>query len=129
MTDTPSRVEKGLAARRKVLGDEYVDGAMKNCWDFAQQFQAFITEFCWDGVWNRPGLGHRERSLINLGMIAALNRSAELETHVKAAINNGVTPEEIREAFIQVTAYCGVPAGVECFRVARKAFADLGLDV
>jgi 4-carboxymuconolactone decarboxylase len=128
MDEDSSRLLKGLATRRKVLGEEYVNRATKGGWDFAKDFQVFITEFCWDGVWNRPGLSHRDRSLICLSLLAALNRSAELETHVKAAINNGLTPEEIRETFIQVTAYCGVPAGVECFRVARKAFADIGVE-
>ena len=127
MADKQSLFDRGLAIRRKVLGGAYVDQALNAGWDFSREFQVFITETCWGSVWGRPGLSHRDRSLLNLGMLAALNRSTELETHVRAAINNGVTPEEIREAFIQVTCYCGVPAGVEAFRVARKAFADSGV--
>ena len=116
--------DKGLAIRRAVLGDEYVDNAMKMSDDFNKPMQELTTEYCWGYVWGRPGLDKRTRSFLNLGMIAALNRPHELKIHVKGALRNGLTRQEIMEVFLQVAIYCGVPAGVDSFRIAREAFAE-----
>jgi 4-carboxymuconolactone decarboxylase len=89
--------------------------------------QELVTQYCWGDVWSRPGLDRKARSLLNLGMIAALNRPEELATHVRGAINNGVTKEEIREAFLQVAVYCGMPAGLGSFKIARQVFKDMGI--
>jgi 4-carboxymuconolactone decarboxylase len=118
--------EKGLKLRRKVLGDEYVDKAMKNAWPFAADFHKLVTEVVWGSVWDRPGLTLRDRSLITLGMIAALNRP-EVELHIHGALRNGCTPSEIKEVFMHVGVYAGAPAGLECFRAARKAFEEAGV--
>ena len=117
--------DKGLAIRRAVLGDEYVDNAMKNADDFNKPMQELTTEYCWGYVWGREGLDRRTRSLLNLAMISALNRPHELKVHVAGALRNGVTREEIREVFMQVAIYCGVPAGVDSFRTAREVFAQI----
>jgi 4-carboxymuconolactone decarboxylase len=119
--------EKGLAMRRSVVGDSYVDASLKNADDFSMPMQHLVTEFCWGEVWTRPGLDRRSRSILNLGMIAALNRPEELATHVRGAITNGVTKDEIRECFLQVAVYCGMPAGLGCFKVARQVFKDMGI--
>ena len=119
--------EKGLAMRRSVVGDSYVDASLKNADDFSMPMQHLVTEFCWGEVWSRPGLDRRSRSILNLGMIAALNRPEELATHVRGAITNGVTKDEIRECFLQVAVYCGMPAGLGCFKVARQVFKDMGI--
>ena len=119
--------EKGLAVRRAVVGDSYVDASLKNADDFSMPMQHLVTEFCWGEVWSRPGLDRRSRSILNLGMIAALNRPEELATHVRGAITNGVTKDEIRECFLQVAVYCGMPAGLGCFKVARQVFKDMGI--
>jgi 4-carboxymuconolactone decarboxylase len=119
--------EKGLAVRREVVGDSYVDASLKNADEFSMPMQHLVTEFCWGEVWSRPGLDRRSRSILNLGMIAALNRPEELATHVRGAISNGVTKDEIRECFLQVAVYCGMPAGLGCFKVARQVFKDMGI--
>lgn len=119
--------EKGLAMRRSVVGDAYVDASLKAADEFSMPMQELVTEFCWGEVWTRPGLDKRSRSLLNLGMIAALNRPDELATHVRGAINNGVTKDEIREAFLQVAVYVGMPAGLGCFRIARQVFKEMGI--
>src|SRR4051812_8975013 len=111
--------EKGLAVRRAVVGDSYVEASLKNADDFSMPMQELVTEFCWGEVWTRPDLDRRSRSILNLGMIAALNRSDELAAHVRGAINNGVTKKEIQECFLQVAVYCGMPAGLGAFKVAR----------
>ena len=111
-----------------MLGDEYVDAAMKNPWPFAADFHKLVTEVVWGTVWSRPGLERRERSLVTLGIIAALNRP-EVELHIRGALRNGCTPDEIREVFIQVGVYAGAPAGLECFRAARKAFEEAGIKI
>jgi 4-carboxymuconolactone decarboxylase len=119
------RFDKGLALRKQVLGADYVEKSMANADDFSRPMQELSTEYCWGYVWTRPGLELRERSLINLSMISALNRPHELKLHVKAALNNGLTREEIREVLLQVAVYCGVPAGIDSTRIAREAFAEI----
>ena len=117
--------EQGLKVRREVVGDAYVDASLKSADDFSMPMQELSTEYCWGHVWTRPGLALRDRSLINIAMISALNRPHELKLHVKAALNNGVTRDEIREVLLQVAIYCGVPAGIDSVRIAREAFAEL----
>jgi 4-carboxymuconolactone decarboxylase len=118
---------RGMAVRRQVLGDAYVDKATANIDDFNRDFQRLVTEYCWGEVWTRPVLTNKQRSLNNLCMIAALNRAAEFELHVRGALRNGCTIEEIRDALIQVAIYAGIPAGVEAFRIARKVLTEEGL--
>lgn len=120
--------EAGLKTRREVLGDEYVARALANADDFTRPFQEFVTAHAWDAVWNRPGLDRRTRSLLNLAMLAALGKGPELALHTRGALNNGVTPEEIREVFIQVAGYAGFPAAVEAFRVAQPVIAKSRVD-
>ena len=116
--------DKGLAIRKAVLGAEFVENSFKSADDFSMPMQELATEYCWGYVWGREQLDRKTRSLLNLAMIAALNRPHELKLHVKGALRNGVTREEIREVFLQVAIYCGVPAGVDSFRIAREAFAE-----
>lgn len=123
---TPSeRYDEGLQVRREVLGAEYVDKSLANATDFTRPMQELTTEYCWGAVWTRPGLERRERSLINLAMIAALNRQHELALHVRGALTNGVTVDEIREVLLQVAIYCGVPAGIDSFRTASAVINEL----
>lgn len=117
--------ERGLKTRREVLGDTYVDASLDKATDFSWPMQKLVTEFCWDGIWNRPDLGRRERSILNLGMISALNRQHELRTHIRGALNNGLTQAEIREIFLQVAIYCGMPAAIDGFRSAQQVFDEL----
>jgi 4-carboxymuconolactone decarboxylase len=117
--------DRGLEIRRAVLGAEYVDAAMQNADDFNKPMQELTTEYCWGYVWGREGLDRKTRSLLNLAMISALNRPHELKIHVAGALRNGVTRDEIREVFMQVAIYCGVPAGVDSFRTAREVFAQM----
>jgi 4-carboxymuconolactone decarboxylase len=117
--------DKGLQTRREVLGSAYVDASLKGVDDFSRPLQELVTQYCWDEIWNRPGLDRRERSLINLAMLTALNRPHELKTHVRGALNNGLTKDEIREVLLQAGIYCGVPAAVDAFRVARELFKEL----
>lgn len=117
--------ERGLQLRKDVLGEEYVNRSLANADEFSRPMQDLSTEYCWGTVWSRPGLTRRERSLLNIGMISALNRPHELKLHVKAALNNGLTRVQIREALLQVAIYCGVPAGLDSTRIAREAFAEL----
>lgn len=119
------RYEKGLALRKQVLGAEYVEKSLAGADDFSRPMQELSTEYCWGYVWTRPGLALRERSLINLAMISALNRPHKLKLHVKAALTNGLSREEIREVLLQVAVYCGVPAGIDSTRIAREAFAEV----
>lgn len=116
----------GLATRRKVLGDAYVDRALDAADDFSWPMQELVTEFCWDAIWNRPALPRPTRSLINIAMLMALNRPHELKAHIIGALRNGCTAEEIREVLLQGAVYCGVPAGVDAFRIAREALAEAG---
>ena len=117
--------DKGLKVRREVLGCEYVDNAIKNADDFSRPLQEFVTEYCWGELWNRPGLDRKSRSMLNLAMLAALNRPHEIKLHIRGAINNGMTKDEIKEVFLQVGVYCGVPAAVDAFRSAREVFAEM----
>jgi 4-carboxymuconolactone decarboxylase len=120
------KFDRGLKIRYEVLGKEYVDKAMQDPWPFAADFNDLVTEVVWGSVWSRPGLTRRERSLVTLGMIAALNRP-QLELHIRGALRNGCTPKEIKEVFMHVGVYCGAPAGIESFRAARKAFDEAGV--
>lgn len=120
-----ARFEAGLATRRAVLGDAYVDKALAGADDFSWPMQELTTAFCWDGIWNRPGLDRRSRSLINLGMIAALGKSHEFKAHVRGALNNGISREELREVLLQIACYCGIPAGVDSFRLAREVLVEI----
>ena len=119
--------EKGMSIRRAVLGADYVDKAMASADDFNRPMQELTTQYCWGEIWGRPGLDRRTRSIINLAMISALNRPHELRIHVKGALNNGLTKDEIREVLLQVAIYCGVPAGVDSFRAAQEVFKELGV--
>ena len=115
----------GLSIRKSVLGAEFVENSFATADDFNLAMQELTTEYCWGAVWGREALPRKTRSLLNLAMISALNRPHELKTHVKGALRNGVTKVEIREVFLQVAIYCGVPAGVDSFRIAREAFAEM----
>ncbi|MFC9352928.1 4-carboxymuconolactone decarboxylase [Arthrobacter sp. NPDC057013] len=117
--------DKGLATRREVLGDAYVQRSLDGADDFSMPMQELVTQYCWGDVWNRPGLERAQRSLINLAMISALNRPHELKVHVRGAIHNGVTKEQIKEVFLQVAIYCGAPAALESFRLAREVFKEM----
>ena len=117
--------EKGLAIRKSVLGAEYVEKSIAAADDFNRPMQELTTEYCWGWCWGREGLDKKTRSIINLAMISALNRPNELKMHVKGAIRNGLTKEEIREVLLQVAIYCGIPAGVDSFRIAKEAFAEV----
>jgi 4-carboxymuconolactone decarboxylase len=117
--------DKGMSIRRKVLGDAYVDAAIKNVDDFNRPLQDFVTEYCWGGIWGREGLPHKTRSMLNLAMISILNRPHELRAHLRGALTNGVTKAEIAEIFLQVGCYAGVPAAVDSFRVAREFFKEM----
>ncbi|MDQ0467783.1 4-carboxymuconolactone decarboxylase [Labrys wisconsinensis] len=117
--------DKGLQIRRDVVGKDYVDRSLAEADDFTRPMQELVTRFCWGEVWSRPGLERRERSMINLGMIAALNRPHELKLHVRGALNNGLTRDEIREIFLQVAVYCGMPAALDSFRIAREVFKEV----
>ena len=118
--------DKGLAIRREVLGAEYVDNAIKNADEFNRPLQELVTEYCWGAVWGRPGLPKKTRSLLNLAMLTALNRPHELKLHVRGALKNGVSREEITEVLLQAAIYCGVPAAVDAFRTAREALKEAG---
>jgi len=117
--------DRGLAIRKAVLGSEYVDRAIASADAFTRPLQELVTEYCWGAVWGREGLKRRDRSLLNLAMISILNRPHELKIHVKGALKNGLTRDEIMETFLQVAIYAGVPAAVDSFRIAREAFAEL----
>lgn len=119
--------EKGLALRKSVLGAEYVDKALAAADDFNRPMQELTTEYCWGWCWGREGLDKRTRSIINLAMLSALNRPHEIKVHVRGAIANGLSKDEIREIFLQVAIYCGVPAGVDSFRIAKDVFTELGI--
>lgn len=120
------KFERGLKTRREVLGSDYVDSSLEKANDFNWDLQKLTTEWCWDEIWNRPGLDRKSRSLLNLGMISALNRPHELKLHIRGAINNGVTRDEMKEIFLQVGVYCGVPAALDAFRTAQQVFDEMG---
>jgi 4-carboxymuconolactone decarboxylase len=121
------RYDAGLKTRREVLGAGYVDKAQAVVDDFNAPFVDLLNTYCWNDIWNRPGLDRRTRSMLNLAMLTALNRGPELRLHVNGALNNGLTKEDIREVFLQAAIYCGVPAAVEAFRVAREVFKERGV--
>jgi 4-carboxymuconolactone decarboxylase len=122
------RYKKGLAARREVLGASYVDAALSRATPFEAEFQEMVTEYCWGGTWGRGVMDRQRRSILNLGMLAALGRMHEFELHFRAAlVNNKVPLEELKEVLLQIAVYCGIPAGVEAFRVARKVLAEEGV--
>lgn len=120
-----SLFDRGMAKRREVLGDAHVDRSMGNVSEFAKPVQDLVTEYVWGSVWGRDGLDKRTRSLLNLVMLTALNRMHELGVHVRGAVNNGCSREEIREALLQTLAYCGAPAALESFRVAERVLAEI----
>ncbi|MDF0601266.1 carboxymuconolactone decarboxylase family protein [Psychromarinibacter sp. C21-152] len=129
MTDTSSageRFDDGLATRKAVLGDEYVEKSLANAGEFGWPLQKLTTEYCWNEIWNRPGLDRRARSLLNLGMIAALNRPHEFRIHVNGALNNGLSKEEIREAILQIAFYCGGPAALDANRILTEVLKERG---
>ncbi|MFN0317519.1 MAG: carboxymuconolactone decarboxylase family protein [Burkholderiales bacterium] len=116
---------RGLEIRKSVLGKEYVEKSLASADDFNMPLQELVTEYCWGAIWGREELPKKTRSMLNLAMLSALNRPHELKMHLGGALRNGVTKTEIREILLQVAIYCGVPAGVDAFRVARETFAEL----
>jgi len=127
MPDDTSLFDKGLEMRRTVLGAEYVNRSIQNVDDFNKPFQKLVTEWCWGEVWTRPGLDKKTRSMLNLAMLTALNRPEEVRLHVRGAINNGVTVEEIQEVLMQACIYCGVPAALGSFRIASEVLREMGV--
>ncbi|MEO9611810.1 MAG: carboxymuconolactone decarboxylase family protein [Nitratireductor sp.] len=119
------KFERGLKTRRAVLGADYVDTSLEQADEFNWAMQQLTTEWCWDEIWNRPGIERRDRSILNLGMTAALNRPQEFKLHLRGALNNGLTKDELKEIFLQIGVYCGVPAALDCFRIARDVFKEL----
>jgi 4-carboxymuconolactone decarboxylase len=117
--------DKGLEVRKAVLGEAYVNNALKNVDDFNRPFQELLNEYCWGAVWGREELPRKTRSMLNIAMISILNRPHELRAHLKGALTNGVTKDEIREILMQVAIYAGMPAAVDSFRIARELFAEL----
>lgn len=127
--ETTPEIQRGMKIRREVLGDEYVDKATSDNRDFFREFQEIITGKCWGAAWGRGILSRRDRSLLTLAMLAAMNREQELGIHFAGAIRNGCTPEELKELCIHVNAYCGAPAAVGCFRSLRKVLEELNIEV
>jgi 4-carboxymuconolactone decarboxylase len=121
---TKDLFEKGLQVRREVLGAQYVDASLAQADDFSRPLQELVTEYCWGAVWTRPGLDRKTRSLLNLAMLTALNRPHEVKLHLKGALNNGCSKNEIMETLLQTAIYCGVPAAVDSFRLAREVFQE-----
>ena len=117
--------ERGLAIRKSVLGKEYVEKSLASADDFTMPLQRLVTEYCWGACWGRKELPKKTRSMLNLAMLACLGRNHELKIHTKGAIRNGCSKEEIREVLLQVAIYCGVPAAVDSFRIAKEALAEL----
>jgi 4-carboxymuconolactone decarboxylase len=124
--DDAARARQGMTVRRAVLGDEHVDRAVASTTSFTEPFQDFITRYAWGDVWSRPGLSRGERSMITLAMLAALQHENELAMHVRAALRNGVTPEQIQEVLLQVAVYAGVPAANRAFAVAQRVLSEVG---
>ena len=117
--------EIGLQIRREVLGAEYVEKSISQADDFNRPLQELVTEYCWGTIWSRPGISRKMRSLLNLAMLTALNRPHEVKLHLKGALNNGCSKEEIMEVLLQTAIYCGVPAAVDSFRLAREVFSEI----
>ncbi|MEP6657712.1 MAG: 4-carboxymuconolactone decarboxylase [Betaproteobacteria bacterium] len=124
--DERERYAKGLEVRRAVLGDEHVDRSVQNLNAFNGEFQDLITRYAWGTIWTRPGLSRHTRSLLTLVMLIALNRGDEFKLHVRAAANNGVTPDEIKESILQAAIYCGVPAANTAFHLAQEVLRETG---
>lgn len=124
---TSALFDKGLAQRKSTLGAEYVEKSLNNATDFSKDFQRLVTEYCWGEAWGDPTLPAKTRSMLNLTMIAALNRMHEWELHFKGALRNEVTIDELRSIITQITIYCGIPVGVECHRIANRVLAEEGL--
>ena len=118
------RFKDGLKTRREVLGAKYVDQAMAGVDEFSKEFVDLLNTYCWNDVWNRPGLPRKTRSLLNLAMLTALGKEHELKLHLRGALNNSVTKDEIKEVLLQTAIYCGVPAAVVAFRAAKEVFAS-----
>lgn len=118
------KYKQGMVVRREVLGDEYVDSAIKGATSFTKPLQDFVTENCWGEVWTRTAIPRATRSLITIGMLSALRATTELKVHVLGALRNGCSVEEIQEVLLQTTAYCGAPAGIEAFRAAKEVIED-----
>jgi 4-carboxymuconolactone decarboxylase len=123
--DDHERYEKGMEVRRAVLGDEYVNRSLQNSNDFNRDFQELITRYAWGEIWTRPGLSRHTRSLIVIATLVALNRPEELRMHIRAAFNNGVTRDDIKEVLLQSAVYCGVPAANSAFHAAEEVFAEM----
>lgn len=121
--------QEGLQIRKEVLGAAHVEKSLANVSEFGRPIQELVTEYCWGATWSRPGLDRRTRSLVNLAMLTTLNRGHELSVHVKGAITNGVTPEEIQEVLLQTAIYVGVPAALESFRIAEATLKELNIGV
>ena len=119
------RYEEGLAVRKAVLGAEYVDQSLRSADDFTGPMQDLVTEYCWGEIWTRPGLDRRTRSFLNLAMLTALNRPHEIKLHVRGALNNGLTRQELMEVFLQSAIYCGVPAALDAMRAAKEVLAEI----
>jgi 4-carboxymuconolactone decarboxylase len=117
--------DKGMHIRREVLGDAHVDRSLAAADDFNMPLQEYLTRYAWGDIWSRPDLDKRSRSILNLGMLVALNRADELKLHLRGALRNGLTREEIRECLLQTVVYCGAPAALDAFRTAREVFAEL----
>ncbi len=126
MSNDSDLFKKGLAVRREVLGKDYVDGSLAKADDFMMAFQEITTEWCWGYAWTRPGLEKKSRSMINLAMLTALGKPSELKLHVKGALANGLTVEEIKEILLHATVYCGIPAGLEAFKAAHEVLKAEG---
>lgn len=121
--------EIGLKIRKEVLGDDYVEKALKQADSFNQEFQDVVTEYCWGGTWGRGVLSKKQRSMLNLCMLSALNRPQEFKIHFRGALTNGCSLDELKEVLLQVAIYCGIPAGVEAFRLARQVLEEEGIQV
>ena len=121
------RADAGFKTRREVLGAEYVDKSTAAVDDFNRPFTELLNTYCWNDIWNRPGLPRQTRSMLNLAMLSALGKEHELKLHINGALNNGLTKEQIREVFLQVAIYCGVPAAVVSFRCAKEVFKERGI--
>jgi 4-carboxymuconolactone decarboxylase len=122
--DERQRYEQGMRVRRAVLGDAHVDATLKNRNEFDETFQDLITRYAWGEIWTRPGLPKQTRSMLTLAMMVALNRADEFRMHVQAALNNGVTRDEIQEVLLQTAIYCGVPAANSAFHIAEEVFSQ-----
>ena len=125
---TTEQFKAGLKERTEVLGPEYVEKTLSSADNFNRDFQQIVTEYCWGGTWGRGVLDRKSRSILNLGMLAALGKSHEFKMHFRGAINNGLSLEDLREVLIQISIYCGIPAGVEAFRNAREVLGDMEID-